>query len=275
MEPVWTLASDRAAAQNLARNLAWADRVRLAPTRIGSSGDLNLGWRRGSVLNRLTDEKADKSATLVKTARDARAAFGDRAEARLIETLNLVGRIAADLGIPVAGGARALLDTASVSFSGGTVSLHDGRGVPLCAMGVGSARLLVAGLQRAAAPRTGIALVDELGYGLEPHRVIRLLGSLGAKEKDPPLQVFATTHSPVAVRELSASQPHVVRASPGQHRVVRAGVAAATPRTYRARSGFTPRRSWPRPSSSARGPARWGCCAAWICTPPAMASALP
>lgn len=42
LEPVWSLVSDRAAAQNLSRNLAWADRVRLAPTRIGGAADQNL-----------------------------------------------------------------------------------------------------------------------------------------------------------------------------------------------------------------------------------------
>ena len=223
LEPVWALVSSRAATQNMTRNLAWADRVRLAPTRIGGSGDLNLSWRRGSVLNRLTDERADASAALVKAARDARAAFGDQTESQLAGTLELVGRIAAELGIPFAGGARALLDAHSVSFSGGTVSLHDQLGVPLDGMGVGSSRLLVAGLQRAAAPQASIVLVDELEHGLEPHRIIRLLGSLGAKEKEPPLQVFATTHSPVAVRELSAPQLHVVRTSPGRHDIIPAG----------------------------------------------------
>jgi hypothetical protein len=61
LEPIWALVSDRAKAQNATRNLAWGDRIRLAPTRIGAMGEFNLSWRRGSVLNRLTDEKADAS----------------------------------------------------------------------------------------------------------------------------------------------------------------------------------------------------------------------
>jgi putative ATP-dependent endonuclease of the OLD family len=85
LEPTWTLVSDRAKAQNATRNLTWGDRIRLAPTRIGVLTDFNLGWRRGSVLNRLTDEKADASAALAKAARDARDAFGDDAEKQLGE----------------------------------------------------------------------------------------------------------------------------------------------------------------------------------------------
>ena len=53
LEASWSLVSERAEAQGMARNLNWADRVRLAPTRIGVMADYHLGWRRGSVLNRV------------------------------------------------------------------------------------------------------------------------------------------------------------------------------------------------------------------------------
>jgi len=62
LEPVWTLVSQRAAAQGVTRNLNWKDRVRLAPTRVGATADYHLGWSRGSVLNRVSEERADASA---------------------------------------------------------------------------------------------------------------------------------------------------------------------------------------------------------------------
>ncbi len=46
LEPIWTLVSDRAEATGQARFLAWSDRVRLAPTRVGALADHNLAWRR-------------------------------------------------------------------------------------------------------------------------------------------------------------------------------------------------------------------------------------
>ena len=211
LQPSWTLESERAAAQNLTRNLNWADRSRISPTRIGSVADYNLGWRQGSVLNRLSDERVDASATLAVAAREARSSFGDQAEEQLGETLTLVAETAKDLGVPVGDRVRAMLDTHSVSFSGGTISLHDEVGVPLRSLGLGSARLLIAGLQRKAAEQSTIILVDELEHGLEPHRIIRFLGALGAKKTQPPLQAFITTHSPVAVRELSGNQLFVIR----------------------------------------------------------------
>lgn len=77
-------------------------------------------------------------------------------------------------------------------------------------LGLGSARLLIAGLQRKAAATASIILVDELEHGLEPHRIVRFLGALGAKDQEPPLQAFVTTHSPVALRELSGAQLFVM-----------------------------------------------------------------
>jgi hypothetical protein len=223
LEPVWSLVSERAEAQGQARNLNWSDRVRLAPTRIGVVADYHLGWRRGSVLNRVSDERANASAALAKAARDARSAFGDDAERQLGDTLRIVATTAKELGIPVGENIKAMLDAHSVSFSGGTISLHDEDGIPLRGLGVGSTRLLIAGLQRKAAAKSTIILIDELEHGLEPHRIIRLLTSLGAKEQEPPLQVFMTTHSPVALRELAGNQLFVTRSLPDKHEILTVG----------------------------------------------------
>lgn len=219
LEPSWTLISDRAAQQGITKTLAWKDRVALAPTRIGALADFNLGWQRGSVLNRISEERVDASVALVRAARDARSTFGDQAEQQLQEALEIVTATAQELGVNIGAKARALLDSHSVSFGGGTISLHNENGIPLHNLGVGSTRLLVAGLQRKAAAQASIVLSDELEYGLEPHRIARFLGSLGAKETAAPLQVFLTTHSPVALRELSGNQLFVVRRSPHGHEV--------------------------------------------------------
>ena len=220
LEPAWSLYSERAVATGATRALNWTDRVAIAPLRIGGSASVNLGWRRGSVLDRLSDERTDATAALVAAAREARRSFGTDADEQLKGVLAIVAEVAVRAGVPLEGGAHAYLDAASVSFSGGTVSLHDGRGVPLGGLGTGSSRLMVAGLQRKAADRAGIVLVDELEHGLEPHRIIGLLGSLGAKDDDPATQVFATTHSPAAVRELAAKQLFVVRGSGGAISVI-------------------------------------------------------
>ncbi|OIN70168.1 ATP-dependent endonuclease [Ralstonia solanacearum] len=234
LEPNWTLFSERAQLLGLERALPWKDRVALAPARIGSYANTNLSWTRGSVLNKLSEERANLGAELARAAREARANFGTQAAAQLAESLGIVTTTATSLGVPVGTTAQALLDSHSVSISDGAIALHNEAGVPLRCLGTGSARLLVAGLQRAAAEAATIAIVDEVEYGLEPHRLVRLLDSLGAKDAALPLQVFMTTHSPVAIRELSGRQVFVVRSSPAGHQVHNAGVADDVQSTIRA-----------------------------------------
>ena len=211
LEPVWTLVSDRAAALGSERYLAWADRQDVAPTRIGSFSDVNLSWRRGSVLNKLSKEKADASAILLAAARDARAQFGDTADEQLSEALAKVKEVADGLGIGDGNDLHAQLDAHSVSVSAGTISLHNASGIPLKGMGIGSTRLLIAGLQKEAAAGSAIVLVDEVEHGLEPHRIIQFLNALGAKDPQPSLQVFMTSHSPVVVRELGLTPLTIAR----------------------------------------------------------------
>lgn len=223
LDPQWSLYSERSIATGVSRNLSWGDRQKLAPTRVGNYGDAHLAWRRGSVLHRLSDDTIDVSAALAAVARDARASFGDQAEVQLKNTLDVVASSAKAVGIDLGGGAKALLDVGAVSFAGGSIALHDGGGVPLTSLGVGSTRLLVTALQREVASKTGIILLDELEHGLEPHRIIRLIGLLGAKEKDPPQQAFVTTHSPVALKEFSGDQLFIVGKDPAAHSVAAVG----------------------------------------------------
>nr|WP_269836523.1 AAA family ATPase [Rheinheimera soli] len=225
LEPNWSLVSQRAQALGHERNIAWKDRLLVAPARLGTYANSNLSWTRGSILNRLCEERPNLGAELASSAREARTAFGNQASAQLTETLQIVTQQATSLGVPVGAQAQALLDIHAVSISEGAISLHNESGIPLRSLGTGSSRLLVAGLQRVAAQKASIALVDEVEYGLEPHRLIRLLDSLGAKENPPPLQVFLTTHSPVAVRELRGDQIFVVRKQQdGSHHIHMVGV---------------------------------------------------
>lgn len=233
LEPSWTLFSERAELQQLERTLPWKERAAIAPARIGSFASSNLSWSRGSVLNRLTDERAELGAELARAARQARANFGNQAAAHLTQTLEVVQQTAQHLGVSVGAMPLALLDAHSVSIGEGAIALHSETGIPLRSLGTGSSRLLVAGLQRAAASAAPIALVDEAEYGLEPHRLMRFLDSLGAKDTAAPLQVFMTTHSPVALRELSGSQLFVVRSGPARHSVLTAGGANEVQSTLR------------------------------------------
>src|SRR6266404_6708676 len=60
------------------------------------------------------------------------------------------------------------------------------------------------------------------------------LGALGAKERQPPLQAFITTHSPVALRELSGSQLFVMRQVGTKHEARNVGIEDDIQGTIRA-----------------------------------------
>lgn len=219
LEPVWWLKPVSSHQEAQPRNISWSDRKAIAPARLGQFLNSQFSWAQGSVLSRLTDERLSLSGELANIERQARAALGQEAIQQFSAPLATVTNIANSLGISVGTTAKAMLDTEITSRGSGAISLHNEIGVPLRNLGTGSSRLLVAGMQREAAlaASASIVLVDEVEYGLEPHRLIRLLRALGAKDTPEPLQVFMTTHSPVVLRELSGKQLHVVRKSGNPH----------------------------------------------------------
>jgi hypothetical protein len=161
----------------------------------------------------------------MRAARELRQGFDTTKLKELDAPLKLILAEAQGLGLPVGKLIQAMLDAGSVTFNAGTISLHDEIGVPLRSLGVGSSRLLVAALQRKASTLSTTFLIDELEYGLEPHRIIRLLATLGAKDEVPTVQVFATSHSPVVAAELNAAQLFVVRRGTPGHAVLQASQA--------------------------------------------------
>jgi hypothetical protein len=109
LDPVWSLFSERAEAAGQSRFLTWSDRARIAPTRVGALADHNLAWRRGSVLNRLSDERPE----MVRPSPQRPATRGlpsviwpTRSWAR---PYRVVEQTATELGISVGGGLKAML----------------------------------------------------------------------------------------------------------------------------------------------------------------------
>lgn len=205
----WLLYSERAEEEGIERRLPWKHRELVAPGRLGVASSHHLAWGGRSVLNKLSEDGLDMSSTLAQLSRTARQTFSGHEVEGIESVLGRVKILANNLGVPV-GDLKALLDVNSVSLSQGAISLHNSDNTPLRQLGTGSARLLISGLQKAAST-SDIFIVDEAEYGLEPYRISRLLNELGSKSNDPEQQVFITTHSPYVLRELQASQLHVIR----------------------------------------------------------------
>ena len=220
LEPSWSLYSDRAAARGHLWDISWRSRQLLAPTRIATTADHNFGLGRNSVLSTLAAEGSSDVSPLIEAERGARRSFDDSMSGEFNSPLQFVNRAAVGLGITSLGEVQLKLDPDAVSLNSGTISLHDARGTPLRALGAGSKRLLLSGLLRIAGEISGIVTLDEIEHGLEPHRIIRFLESLGSKTSPPPLQVFAATHSAVVVRELAANQIGILRNNQSRHEIL-------------------------------------------------------
>lgn len=212
LEPEWLLYSERATSEGIEKRLQWKHRELLTPTRLGMASQYHLAWGGRSVLNKLSEDQFDVSSTLAEISRQARSNFAAQPQPQLANVLGQVRTIANDLGVPV-GDLKALLDVNGISLTNGAISLHNTDNTPLRLMGTGSSRLIISGLHKAAST-SKIILVDEAEYGLEPYRISRLLHELGSKDLAPTRQVFITTHSPYVLRELQATQLHVMRNYP-------------------------------------------------------------
>ena len=211
LEPCWTFHSDAPPGPNGPREARSSHRTALQALRLQASPAHHLAWRQGSVLHRIAARRPDMGAALASASREARRAFAAGVTDQFAAATEVVAEVAAALGVRDAETVTAALDAHAVSIRDGAVALHDGGDVPLRGLGTGSARLLAAGLQARAAGVASVTLIDEFEHGLEPYRIARLLHHLGAKSDPPPQQIVLTTHSPVVLRELAASQVWVTR----------------------------------------------------------------
>lgn len=220
LEGKWLLFNERVAAEHKEISLSYADRLQVAPARLGSYADRHLSWGRHSTLTKLSEGNTVTRDVLAKAGRLARNHFKTEAAGFFQKSLEDVSRAANKVGMALPANLSAGLDVENLSITSGSIAIH-GDDIPLRAMGLGSSRLLVAALQDHSRVSACLTIIDELEHGLEPYRISRLLKHLKSGDRASP-QVFITSHSPVVIRELKVGDLHVVRRSPDGSVKVRA-----------------------------------------------------
>jgi energy-coupling factor transporter ATP-binding protein EcfA2 len=215
LEPSWVVITDR---DPEGKHITARDRESLGCGRLGDFLARHFTWGRGSVLSRLTGEADGLAQILADAGRAARAVLADAPPERfpkLNAATDTVARIGTNIGVAAKTGYRAQLDVDAASPGASGLSLHDGQ-IPLRRAGLGTRRLLAVAMQREAAKVGGITLIDEVEYGLEPHRLRRLLRILrDTADHGGRAQILMTTHAPVVLHELSAPELRVVRSEDG------------------------------------------------------------
>ncbi|MEH4929619.1 ATP-dependent nuclease [Enterobacter cloacae] len=205
LEPKWNAVCDRSPEGVPFKQ---ADRNKANVGLIGAYSERQLSWATGTALAKLTDTHS-LNELLANTSRTARIAMdADRAgslknfDAAAVES----EKMAKLLGVPVQNAYKAHLDLASINLKVGGLTLHDGD-MPLRQLGLGSRRMLLCGIQTVSLEEGHITLFDELEFGLEPHRITRLIKHVRDDKRG---QYFLTTHSPIVLRELTVNELYIV-----------------------------------------------------------------
>ena len=217
LEPKWRIICDRHADGLPFKH---GDRNKVSVGLIGAYSEKQLSWATGTALAKLTEAQS-LNELLANASRTARASL-DAERPISLKNFDAAAEKSQDiaklLGVPVLDVYKAHLDLASINLKVGGLALHDGD-IPLRQLGLGSRRMLLCGIQRIGLAEGHITLFDEVEFGLEPHRITRLIKHV---REDKRGQYFLTTHSPTVLRELTVKELYVVHNKGGVVQIVSA-----------------------------------------------------
>lgn len=208
LEPTWQVV--RPGSED-ARPITASQRRQLGFFRLGERPDYHLRWGRGSALSGLTEGVEGAASVILDAHRGARRAVFESGPNALHLAATEAQKSARAFGAGLFGQLRPGLEPGSAT-SAHTLMLHDGD-IPLTSLGLGTRRLTSLSIQDQAMVNGSIIAIDEVEHGLEPHRLTQVLYHLKKRVRDGQLQVIMTTHSPTAVKTLTADDIVVVRSN--------------------------------------------------------------
>lgn len=257
LEPKWKVITDR---NPDGVDFKASDRAKVGVGLIGTYSDKQLTWAAGTALAKIT-EADNLNESLVEATRAARISLDGQREIVLrLAAASKSEYVAKNLGVPVGQEYKAHLDLNTISIRIGGLTLHDGD-IPLRQLGLGSKRMLLCGIQKESLDDQHITLFDEVEYGLEPHRIARLVKYI---RDDQAGQYFLTTHSPTVLRELTVEQLYVLHKENGCVRVVQAAGNELGELNIQGHIRSSAEAFLSEKSSSAKGQPKWDSCAVWI-----------
>lgn len=217
LEPKWLVVCDR---NPDGVPFKQADRNKVSVGLIGAYSERQLSWATGTALAKLTEAQS-LNELLANASRTARTSL-DADRPNTLKNFDAAAvksqEMAKILGVPVVDAYKAHLDLSSVNLKVGGLALHDGD-IPLRQLGLGSRRMLLCGIQKMGLEEGHVTLFDEVEFGLEPHRISRLLKHV---REDKRGQYFLTTHSPVVLRELTVGELYIVHSKGGSVQIISA-----------------------------------------------------
>lgn len=208
LEPTWTVVRPNGEELD---SISAAARERFGLFRVDERIETHMRWGRGSALAKLTANRSGAEAAVTSAHRAARDAVFALVDGPLYDAAAEVAIAASDIGGAAFSHLRPGLDPTGGSSTQALV-LHDEE-IPLIGHGLGTRRLVSLAIQEKAFTTGELVLIDEVEYGLEPHRLHHLLRHLKKRVNADKGQVIVTTHSPLAVEVLHAADISIVRSS--------------------------------------------------------------
>lgn len=213
LEPSWTVIKS---SNPEPKPISFRDRELMGVASLGENVDRNLTWSRGSALARITDSQSSGHVIAVAN-RKAREAVSGMDLDEWQKIADKAKEKTRNYGLPV-NELRPGLDVNAIRFGQSVLSLYNGA-VPLQSLGLGSKRLSALAVQEAGIGASSIMLIDEVEYGLEPHRIRKLLKILCEGRKEG--QVLMTSHSPTTVVDRSVEDLRFTSLRAGNLNVLR------------------------------------------------------
>lgn len=210
LEPKWLIVNNRLQDE---KRISSSDRTKIGVSRLGLYTSKNLSWSPGSVLSAMTGEDIRLSAIVADTIRKIRNEININSFEEIARVVTHAKKLGESLGVASKNDIKANLDLKKMSVKESGISLHDGN-VPLRLSGSGTQRLMGLALQTGQQEKGGISLIDEIEYGLEPHRICQTLALLKSMI-DVDGQIFMTSHSPCVLQELNVKNLKLVYSNNG------------------------------------------------------------
>lgn len=203
LEPRWSVVRGSDEEEDQDRKPIYAaDRAVLGLSRIDIFSDFHFTWGRNTILTRLSaGSEGNLNTVLSALTRDIRECDISQ-NACIQECQNVADTIkteAQNSGV-ILHNISPKIDMQRQSLGTSALSLHENN-VPLRNKGDGTKRLVGTAMQMKLTGGKNISLIDELEVGLELHRIRGLIHRL----RNSGQQIFATTHSPVVIRELTVA----------------------------------------------------------------------
>lgn len=206
LEPSWFVICNRQDDKIITQN----DRQKISVGFIGTEIRNRLNWGRGSVLGKYIDPRATikRSLSALEEKSNEIANFS-----HLDEIATTLKSVAQGYGVQIGGDINNRLVLKSTNTLS-EIEVFEGN-KPLNQRGFGSQKLLNIGLQIGSHDEQAVVLIDEIEIGLEPYRQRNLIHTLKNNVKNSG-QVIFTTHSPIALVEMTSQQLLIVHSQAGK-----------------------------------------------------------